>query len=258
MDKSRNISQKELRAYCENAAKTMNLNIVRLRFSAHDINTDKEICPPVFSEPINNMKSAATNDLKICRMSRHCGRPRGGDDVFILVEKVNKKNIVIRFYEVNEEGDEVWSANGNFLQSDVHHQYAIVFRTPPYRDPQITRDVTVYMELMRPSDGRTSERKEFVYKAEQVFKHNKRRRVNSNYSSTDSSSGELVAGGLHGADASLRRTHQRTQGVRIQGGASVQTQQAQEGQLQLFFHRQLLSWIHYQRCSNHRRNDRPI
>ncbi|KAJ2951951.1 hypothetical protein O0L34_g4210 [Tuta absoluta] len=192
MDKSKNISQKELRAYCENAAKTINLNIVRLRFSAHDINTDEEICFPVFSEPIHNMKSAATNDLKICRMSRHCGRSRGGDDVFILVEKVNKKNIVIRFYELNEEGDEVWSANGNFLQSDVHHQFAIVFRTPPYRDPQITHDVTVYMELMRPSDGRTSDRKEFVYKAEQVFKHNKRRRVNSNYSSMDSSSGGSI------------------------------------------------------------------
>ncbi|XP_026322001.1 nuclear factor NF-kappa-B p105 subunit-like isoform X2 [Hyposmocoma kahamanoa] len=140
----------------------------------------------------SDCESAATNDLKICRISRYFGRPRGGDDVFILVEKVNRKNIMIRFYEVNEQGDEVWSANGNFLQSDVHHQYAIVFRTPPYRDPQISKDVKIYIELVRPSDGRTSEPKEFVYKANQMYKCNKRKRFNSPFSSLDSSSGSSI------------------------------------------------------------------
>lgn len=36
-------------------AKKINLNIVRLKFSAHDIMTGKEICKPAFSEPIHNM-----------------------------------------------------------------------------------------------------------------------------------------------------------------------------------------------------------
>ncbi|XP_049870070.1 nuclear factor NF-kappa-B p100 subunit-like isoform X2 [Pectinophora gossypiella] len=192
MERSPNIPVMDLRMHCENTAKTINLNIVRLRFSAHDLKTDQEICAPVFSDPIHNMKSAATNDLKICRISKYFGRPRGGEDVFILVEKVNKKNIIIRFYELNEQGEEVWTANGNFLQSDVHHQYAVVFRTPPYRDLNITKNVKVFIELVRPSDGRTSEPKEFVYKADQVIKANKRRRVNSTFSSYDSSSGGSI------------------------------------------------------------------
>ncbi|KAM3967264.1 LOW QUALITY PROTEIN: nuclear factor NF-kappa-B p110 subunit-like [Aphomia sociella] len=185
------MNPRELRTRCETEAKNINLNIVRLRFSAHDINTNKEICPPVFSEPIHNMKSAATNDLKICRISRTCSRPRGGDDVYIFVEKVNKKNIKIRFFEVADSGEVVWSAFGHFLESDVHHQYAIFFRTPQYRDPYITADVKVFIELVRPLDGRTSEPKEFIYKAEQAFKQSKKRKVNSSYSSLSSNSGSI-------------------------------------------------------------------
>lgn len=45
----------QLQVQCENLAKTINLNIVRLKFSAHDIDTGKEICEPVYSEPIHNM-----------------------------------------------------------------------------------------------------------------------------------------------------------------------------------------------------------
>ncbi|XP_069358194.1 nuclear factor NF-kappa-B p110 subunit [Maniola hyperantus] len=191
---SASMNENGIRLMCENNAKNINLNIVRLKFSAHDLKTDKEICPPVFSEPIHNMKSAATNDLKICRISRCYGRPQGSDDVFILVEKVNKKNIMIRFFELDERGERTWNATGTFLQSDVHHQYAIVFRTPQYRDPKISKDVTVYMELVRPSDGRTSEPKEFTYKAETIYKQNKKRKANSysSYSSLESVSGGSV------------------------------------------------------------------
>ncbi|XP_059056630.1 nuclear factor NF-kappa-B p110 subunit [Achroia grisella] len=185
------MNSREVRTLCENEAKNINLNIVRLRFSAHDIKTNEEICPPVFSEPIHNMKSAATNDLKICRISRSCGRPRGGDDVYIFVEKVNKKNIRIRFFEISDSGEEVWSAFAHFLESDVHHQYAIVFRTPKYADPHITVDVKVFIELVRPLDGRTSERKEFTYTAEQVFKQSKKRKANSSYSSLNSNSSSI-------------------------------------------------------------------
>lgn len=46
---------------CENLAKTINLNIVRLKFSAHDIDTGKEICEPAYSEPIHNMSKLIRN-----------------------------------------------------------------------------------------------------------------------------------------------------------------------------------------------------
>ncbi|CAH0605856.1 unnamed protein product [Chrysodeixis includens] len=182
------IKEKDLQMQCENLAKTINLNIVRLKFSAHDIDTGKEICEPVYSEPIHNMKSAATNDLKICRISLSSGSASGGDDVFILVEKVNKKNIMIRFFELDENGERSWTSVGQFMQSDVHHQYAIVFRTPPYKNPETPKDVPVFIELVRPSDGRTSEPKDFKYKASQAFKQSKKRKTGSSYCSIGSSS----------------------------------------------------------------------
>lgn len=177
------INENKLRIKAETDAKNMNLNIVRLKFSAHNLTTDEEICPPVFSEPIHNMKSASTNDLRICRISRCTGKPKGGDDVYIFVEKVNRKNIQINFFEL-DNGERVWSSTGNFLQNDVHHQYAIAFRTPPYRDVDIVQDVKVYIELVRPSDGRTSEPREFTYK--HGYGPSKKRKANSAFSSLDS------------------------------------------------------------------------
>ncbi|KAF9806827.1 hypothetical protein SFRURICE_015920 [Spodoptera frugiperda] len=183
------------RLQCESMARTINLNIVRLKFSAHDVVTGQEICEPVFSEPIHNMKSAATNDLRICRISRSSGIASGGEDVFILVEKVNKKNIMIRFFELDENGERGWTNVGRFVQSDVHHQYAIVFRTPPYKNPETPVDVEVYIELVRPSDGRTSEPKQFKYRANQAYKQIKKRKTGSSYCSIgSSSSGSLKSG----------------------------------------------------------------
>ncbi|KAJ8733352.1 hypothetical protein PYW08_001650 [Mythimna loreyi] len=192
--KDNKMNLNELKMQCDNMAKTINLNIVRLKFSAHDTVTGQEICEPVFSEPIHNMKSAATNDLKISRISRSVGSASGGEDVFILVEKVNKKNIMIRFFELDDNNERVWTGSGQFMQSDVHHQYAIVFRTPPYKNPETPVDVHVFIELVRPSDGRTSEPKEFKYKANQAYKQIKKRKAGSSYCSIgSSSSGSLTS-----------------------------------------------------------------
>ncbi|CAK1545863.1 unnamed protein product [Leptosia nina] len=188
--KQNEFNERKLRMQCENETKNINLNIVRLMFTAHDVTTGAPICPPVFSQSINNLKSAATNDLKICRANRYYGRPNGGDTVYILVEKVNKKNIAIRFYELDEIGDKVWEDRGHFLQSDVHHQYAIVFTTPPYRDTKTKTDVKVFFELLRPSDGRCSEPKEFTYIAD-VYNRDVKKRKAESYSSLGSSGGSV-------------------------------------------------------------------
>ncbi|KAL4708286.1 hypothetical protein ACJJTC_007692 [Scirpophaga incertulas] len=184
------INRRDLSILCENEAKSINLNIVRLRFSAHHIETDHEICEPVFSRPIYNLKCAATNDLKICKMSSCSGSASGGEEVFIFVEKVNKKNIAIRFYELDENGDEVWSANGNFNQSDVHHQYGIAFRTPKYRDGNTLVKKKVYIELRRPGDGRSSAPMEYEYRPSPQSKlnaHRKKRKATSSIFSSCSS-----------------------------------------------------------------------
>lgn len=38
------------------------------------------------------------------------------------------ENIKIRFFELDQDGNEVWEEFGKFNDMDVHHQYAIAFR----------------------------------------------------------------------------------------------------------------------------------
>ena len=56
-----------------------------------------------------------------------------------------------------------WEAVGTFGPQDVHHQYAIVFKTPPYYNMAIERPVTVQLALRRPSDKELSDSKPFTY-----------------------------------------------------------------------------------------------
>lgn len=88
----------------------------------------------------------------------------GGDEIYLLCEKVNKKEIRVRFFEVDSEGNQQWEAFGHFNESDVHHQVAIVFRTPPYRDQAISKPAQVYLQLYRQRDGEFSEARTFIYK----------------------------------------------------------------------------------------------
>ena len=96
-------------------------------------------------------------------MDRQTGRVEGDDEVFILCEKVNKKEIKVRFFELDDEGNQVWESFGSFSESDVHHQVAIVFRTPPYHDSMINHPVTTFVQLYRPKDGEYSEARSFVF-----------------------------------------------------------------------------------------------
>ena len=52
-------------------------------------------------------------------------------------------DIQVRFVEEDPQGVEVWEGYGNFCPTDVHRQFAIVFRTPPYKDQFITQPVNV-------------------------------------------------------------------------------------------------------------------
>ncbi|XP_039865316.1 transcription factor RelB-like [Simochromis diagramma] len=58
---------------------------------------------------------------------------------------------------------ESWKANGEFAQTDVHRQIAIVFKTPPYEDQEITEEVEVNLALRRISDQMESEPVTFKY-----------------------------------------------------------------------------------------------
>ncbi|KAK9739227.1 Ankyrin repeats (3 copies) [Popillia japonica] len=164
----RNLSIKEeveIGTTADEECKSINLNIVCLRFDAFRRENDilYPICKPIYSHAINNLKSALTGELKIVRMDHSSSPAKGNREIFMLVEKVTKKNIKIRFFELDEEENEMWSEYGKFNDLDVHHQYAIVFRTPPYKDLNIDEQKKVFIELERPSDGSRSEPREFTY-----------------------------------------------------------------------------------------------
>nr|1BFT_A Chain A, NUCLEAR FACTOR NF-KAPPA-B P65 [Mus musculus]1BFT_B Chain B, NUCLEAR FACTOR NF-KAPPA-B P65 [Mus musculus] len=98
-----------------------------------------------------------TAELKICRVNRNSGSCLGGDEIFLLCDKVQKEDIEVYFTGPG------WEARGSFSQADVHRQVAIVFRTPPYADPSLQAPVRVSMQLRRPSDRELSEPMEFQY-----------------------------------------------------------------------------------------------
>lgn len=170
----------QIKADAEQYQKSINLNSVVLCFQGFikdEHNIMRPITAPVYSNPINNLKSALTGELKICRIDKYTSSCEGGEEVFILVEKVSKKNIKIKFFELDDDDTEVWIDYGRFSELDVHHQYAMVFRTPPYKDRNITSPKEVFIQLERPSDSDCSEPIKFTYKPSDRMIGRKRTRV---------------------------------------------------------------------------------
>uniref|UniRef100_A0A4W4GHW7 RHD domain-containing protein n=1 Tax=Electrophorus electricus TaxID=8005 RepID=A0A4W4GHW7_ELEEL len=136
------------------------LNVVRLCFQVflQDESGRYSIAiPPVISNPIYDNRAPNTAELRICRVNKNSGSVKGGDEIFLLCDKVQKDDIEVRFFT------QTWEARGSFSQADVHRQVAIVFRTPAYCDTSITSPVTVRMQLRRPTDQEVSEPMEFRY-----------------------------------------------------------------------------------------------
>ncbi|XP_006861137.1 PREDICTED: transcription factor p65 [Chrysochloris asiatica] len=135
------------------------LNAVRLCFQVTvcDPSGRPLRLPPVLSHPIFDNRAPNTAELKICRVNRNSGSCLGGDEIFLLCDKVQKEDIEVCFTGPG------WEARGSFSQADVHRQVAIVFRTPPYADPSLQAPVRVSMQLRRPSDRELSEPMEFQY-----------------------------------------------------------------------------------------------
>ncbi|XP_034364887.1 proto-oncogene c-Rel isoform X2 [Arvicanthis niloticus] len=135
------------------------LNVVRLCFQVFlpdEHGNFTTALPPIVSNPIYDNRAPNTAELRICRVNKNCGSVRGGDEIFLLCDKVQKDDIEVRFV-LND-----WEAKGVFSQADVHRQVAIVFKTPPYCKA-ILEPVTVKMQLRRPSDQEVSESMDFRY-----------------------------------------------------------------------------------------------
>ncbi|XP_028983350.1 proto-oncogene c-Rel [Betta splendens] len=132
---------------------------------------------PIVTNPIYDNRAPNTAELRICRVNKNSGSVKGGDEIFLLCDKVQKDDIEVRFF--SSDG---WEAKGSFSQADVHRQVAIVFKTPQYYNTSITESVTVHMQLRRPSDQEVSEPMDFRYlpddKDPYGYNEKKRRREN--------------------------------------------------------------------------------
>uniref|UniRef100_A0A3Q4AM93 RHD domain-containing protein n=1 Tax=Mola mola TaxID=94237 RepID=A0A3Q4AM93_MOLML len=159
-------------------AKEMDLSVVRLMFTAFLPDSDggfSRRLEPVVSEPIYDSKAPNASNLKIVRMDRTAGCVSGGEEVYLLCDKVQKDDIQVRFYEEEESGL-TWEALGDFSPTDVHRQFAIVFKTPKYRDQNLQKPTSVFVQLKRKSDNETSEPKPFTYHPQIIDKEEVQRK----------------------------------------------------------------------------------
>ncbi|XP_075716736.1 nuclear factor NF-kappa-B p105 subunit [Rhinoderma darwinii] len=193
-------------------SKDIDLSVVRLMFTAFLPDSNGGFTrrlEPVISVPIFDSKAPNASNLKIVRMDRTSGCVTGGEEIYLLCDKVQKDDIQIRFYEEDENGH-IWEGFGDFSPTDVHRQFAIVFKTPKYKDVNILRPASVFVQLRRKSDYETSEPKPFLYYPEIKDKEEvqrKRLKLMPNFSDgfggsgTGSGGGGGGGGGLYGSGA---------------------------------------------------------
>ncbi|XP_073340460.1 proto-oncogene c-Rel isoform X1 [Pagrus major] len=137
----------------------MDMNAVRLCFQC-ELEWDdsrKDCLSPVVSNPIYDKKATTTSQLKISCLNLYRGSCQGKTEIYMLCDKVQKDDIEIIFRRGS------WKASGEFAQTDVHRQIAIVFKTPPYQDQDIIDEVEVSVALRRLSDQMESEPIGFTY-----------------------------------------------------------------------------------------------
>ncbi|KAI9553838.1 hypothetical protein GHT06_019107 [Daphnia sinensis] len=98
----------QLKDEADKIANTMDLHSVRLKFEAFvERNGFREqIGVPVYSQAIHNLKSTHAGDLRLVRIDKVYSCCTGQEEIFIFVEKVNKKDIKIRFFETDENEQE--------------------------------------------------------------------------------------------------------------------------------------------------------
>uniref|UniRef100_A0A672P788 Nuclear factor kappa B subunit 1 n=1 Tax=Sinocyclocheilus grahami TaxID=75366 RepID=A0A672P788_SINGR len=160
-------------------SKEMDLSVVRLMFTAFLPDSDggfSRRLEPVISDPIFDSKAPNASNLKIVRMDRTAGCVTGGEEVYLLCDKVQKGQ-----------------------------KFAIVFKTPKYRDQNLQKPISVFVQLKRKSDNETSEPKPFTYHPQIIDKEEvqrKRQKTLPNfqdYSGAGGGAGGMFRGGGGGS-----------------------------------------------------------
>lgn len=81
----------------------------------------------------------------------------------LFCDKVDKRDIRIRFHQEGADGTVVWEDWAHFQPNNVHKQVAISFKTPKYKDQDIQQPVRVLFRLQTISDGTISNAIPFQY-----------------------------------------------------------------------------------------------
>ncbi|ELW71096.1 Transcription factor RelB [Tupaia chinensis] len=121
----------------------VDMNVVRICFQAsyRDQQGQMRRMDPVLSEPVYDKKSTNTSELRICRINKESGPCTGGEELYLLCDKVQKEDISVVFSTTS------WEGRADFSQADVHRQIAIVFKTPPYEDLEIVDPADVHRQI---------------------------------------------------------------------------------------------------------------
>ncbi|KAL6470935.1 hypothetical protein MHYP_G00195850 [Metynnis hypsauchen] len=137
----------------------IDMNVVRLCFQCEleREDGDRTHLSPVVSNPIYDKKATTTAELKINRLNVVRGPCTGKTEIYMLCDKVQKDDIEIIF------SLDDWEAKAEFAQTDVHRQIAIVFKSPPYQEQDISEEVEVNVSLRRISDRMYSDPVKFTY-----------------------------------------------------------------------------------------------
>ncbi|XP_062872529.1 transcription factor RelB [Trichomycterus rosablanca] len=137
----------------------MDMNVVRLCFQCEleRDDGDRIHLGPVVSNPIYDKKATTTAELKINRLNIVKGPCNGKTEIYMLCDKVQKEDIEIIFSLGS------WEAKAEFAHTDVHRQIAIIFKSPPYQEQDISEEVEVNVCLRRISDRMNSEPVQFTY-----------------------------------------------------------------------------------------------
>ncbi|XP_041661291.1 transcription factor RelB isoform X2 [Cheilinus undulatus] len=183
LEKRRNLNIDPFQTGHSKGIEDMDMNSVRLCFQCELEWEDgrKDSLSPVISNPIYDKKATTTSQLKITCLNLYRGSCTGKTEVYMLCDKVQKDDIEIIFRRGS------WKANGEFAQTDVHRQIAIVFKTPPYQDQNITEEVVVSVSLRRLSDQMESEPVTFTYlpRNPDPYEVKRKRKIKSDISFSD-------------------------------------------------------------------------
>ncbi|KAL7305952.1 hypothetical protein TKK_0001425 [Trichogramma kaykai] len=124
----------QIRLTTENEMKCINVNSASLSFQGFYYEPNNILYPltdSIYSQSVNNSRNASTGKLEIYRSSKSTGSTLGDEEVWLLVQKVEKTNIKIKFLEVDYDGEPIWQADGKFSESDNSGIYEIHFTYIP-------------------------------------------------------------------------------------------------------------------------------